>query len=375
MVHDFFVAAGGAEECAIEFANLLPDAQVYTSFFDVATFGDRLETRRIRTWPLSRIPGGRIGFRGLFPLYAAYFGHLRVDAELVVSSSIAFTKAVRTPDAADHIAYVYTPMRYAWDLDTYLATSTYPAIVRAAARLVRPAMQRWDVSTAQRPDVIVAISHAVRERIERSWRRDVHSVIYPPVPVDEIPLSTTDDGYFLVAARLIGYRRIDLAVLASTALGARLIVVGDGPERERLEAMAGPRVEFRGRVSRSELLGLMSGARAYLLPGVEDFGIAPVEAMAAGKPVVAMAAGGALETVVDGVTGVHCTEPTVEAFTDAMLRADRQSWDPPRIRAHAATFSSETFRRKWRELLRERGHGILLAPAYSGAGSNQAGIR
>lgn len=362
IVHDFFVAEGGAEQCAIEFAKLLPQARIYTSFFDAERFGDRIAPNRVHSWPLARLASAPSSFRALFPLYAAHFGRLRLDEDLVISSSIAFTKAVRTRAGAEHISYVYTPMRYAWDLDTYLAGSSYSATLRAGVRLLRPVMQAWDRRTARRPDVLVAISETVRARIERLWSRRVDEVIYPPVPVDDIPLGSRDDGYLMVAARLLAYRRVDLAVSACTRLGRRLIVVGDGPERARLEASAGPTVEFVGHVPRTRLLELYAGCHAYLLPGIEDFGIAPVEAMAAGKPVVAMAAGGALETVVPGITGVHCAAPTARAFASAIEELDGLRFDPAALRRHAAGFGTGVFLDRWRALLARRGFGSVVAP-------------
>lgn len=348
IVHDFFVNEGGAEQCAIEFANLMPDARIFTSHFDAARFGDRIDPTRVSTWPLRRWARGSASFRSLFPLYAAYFGWLKVDADLVISSSIAFAKAVRTRPDAHHISYVYTPMRYAWDLDTYLAGSSYSLGTRLAARSIRPVMQAWDRRTAQRPDSIIAISHAVKKRIEDLWHRTVDDVIYPPVRVDEIPLGTHDDGYFLVAARLLAYRRIDLAIEACTKLNRELVVVGDGPERARLEALAGPSVQFLGHVARQRLSDLFARCHAYLLPGVEDFGIAPIEAMAAGKPVVAYAEGGALETVIPGVTGLLFSVQSPAAVAEAITALDDERFLPTVLRAHAAQFSTDVFRARWR---------------------------
>lgn len=355
IVHDFFVADGGAEQCAIEFAHMFPEASVHTTFFDPNRFGARLSPERVRTWPLQRVPRARSHFRSLFPLYAAYFSAIKVEADLVLSSSIAFSKAVRTRKDAVHLSYVYTPMRYAWDLETYLSQSSYPAPAKAAARLLRPLMQRWDRWTARRPDGIVAISRTVAERIERSWRREVDAVIYPPVRVDDIPLGTRDDGFLLVAARLLAYRRIDVAVRACTALGRELIVVGEGPERRRLEALAGPSVTFRGHVDRQELLDLFTRCHAYLTPGIEDFGIAPVEAMAAGKPVIAYASGGVTETVADGVTGILVDRQEPDAFADAVRRVDDLGIDPAVLREHARRFDAPRFRSEWNAFLDRRG--------------------
>jgi glycosyltransferase involved in cell wall biosynthesis len=355
IVHDFFAAEGGGEAVAIEFARMFPDACVYTSFFNVARFGDRIDPRRVHTWPLQHIPGAEARFRSLLPLYPAWFSRLDLRAhDFVLSSSVAFSKAVRTGRGVVHVSYVYTPMRYAWDLDTYLAGSSLSLPSRLAARTLRPFLRSWDCSTARRPTHLVAISQTVRERIRRLWKRDAE-VIYPPVDVAGIPLSARDDGFLLVAARLLAYRRIDLAVAASTALGRELVVVGDGPERARLGTLAGPTVRFLGHVDRPTLVDLFARCHAYLVPGVEDFGIAPVEAMAAGKPVVAFRAGGAGETVVDGRTGIFFERQEPAALAAAIERLDGLAFSPEVIRARAQEFDTTVFRQAWRELLARLG--------------------
>jgi glycosyltransferase involved in cell wall biosynthesis len=364
IVHDFFVTPGGAERCAIEFARLLPQAQVYTSFFDADSFSDQLDPRRVRTWPIQRLVHPSPAFRSLLPLYALYFGTLRLSQQaLVLSSSVAFSKAVQTSPQATHVSYIHTPMRYAWDLDTYLRDSSYGWLARAAARGVRPFLQRWDRRTARRPDVLVANSEVVRRRIQRFWRREPDALIYPPVEVDEIPLGDSDDGFFLVAARLLAYRRIDLAVAACTKLNRPLVIVGDGPEARRLRAMAGPSVTFRGHVDRATLLDLFARCHAYLLPGAEDFGIAPLEAMAAGKPVLAFAKAGALETITEGESGIFFARQEVDDVVDAIEQLDRMSFEPQRLREMARRFDAGKFRTAWRELLTGLGFGDMLAEA------------
>jgi glycosyltransferase involved in cell wall biosynthesis len=349
------VAEGGAEQCAVEFADLLPGAQVVTSFFDARRFGDRIDPQRVRTWPLQRVLGPSPHFRKLLPLYPWWFGRQRLAAPLVLSSSIAFTHAVRRQGPGLHVSYVYTPMRYAWDLETYLTGSSLSLPARVAARTIRPLLRRWDVATSRRPDVLVAISETVRERIATSWGRESDAVIFPPVDTTRITPGETDDGFLLVAARLLAYRRVDLAVAAATASGRRLVVVGDGPERRRLETLAGPTVEFRGHLDRVTLVDLFRRCHAYLLPGVEDFGIAPVEAMAAGRPVVAFRGGGARETVVDGVTGTFFDTPDAAALADAIDRLDRLTLDRAAIRARAVEFDTAVFRRRWIELFERLG--------------------
>lgn len=357
LVHDFFIQDGGAEQCAIEFANMFPASSVHTTFFDADRFGARISPDRVQTWPLQRVDRLQSSFRSLFPLYALYFSALHIDADLVLSSSVAFAKAVRTRDDAVHLSYVYTPMRYAWDLETYLSQSSYSAPAKAAARLIRPTMRRWDRWTARRPDGVVAISATVARRIERTWRREVDAVIYPAVQVDEIPLGTHDDGFLLVAARLLSYRRVDIAVEACSSLGRQLIVVGEGPERERLERLAGPSVNFLGHVGRQELLDLFARCHAYLTPGVEDFGIAPVEAMAAGKPVVAFRSGGVTETVVDGLTGILVDRQEAGAFAEAIRQVGDLHVDPSVLRERARRFDAQRFRSDWRAYLDRHGFG------------------
>lgn len=354
IVHDFLVQDGGAERCAIELSRLLPDAPLYTSFFDAATFADRLPPDRVRAWPLQRLLGGR-HFRSLLPLYPAYFSLLDLRwADLVVSSSVAFAKAVRTRRDALHVAYVHTPMRYAWDLDAYLRASSYRMTTRLASRALRQPLLAWDRRTAAGPDVLVANSENVRRRIRERWGRDAE-LIYPPVDTTELQLSGRDDGFLLMAARLLAYRRADDAVMAANELRRELLIVGDGPERARLERLAGPTVRFTGHLPRSQVLELFERCHAYLLPGVEDFGIAAVEAMAAGKPVVALAAGGALETVVDGRTGVLYAEPGWRSLAEAVEKLDTLAFDPASLRQHAERFDRRHFGDAWRALLTRLG--------------------
>ena len=354
VVQDWFFAPGGSEEVAIALADLVPGADIVTTFMEPA-YRPRLTGHHIRTWPIQRLVGPTRRYRSLLPLYPVWFGSLDLRRyDLVVSSSSAFAKAVRTGRHATHVAYIHTPMRYAWDLDTYLSGSSQSLPARAGARILRPALQRWDRATAQRPDMLVANSEAVRARIRRLWGRESH-LVHPPVQTSAIAVSSRDDGYLLVAARLLAYRRLDLAVAAATRLGRELVVVGDGPERRRLQAQAGPTVRFLGKVERSTLLDLFGRCHAYVVPGIEDFGIAPVEAMAAGKPVVGYAAGGVAETVIDGVTGVLFGAPDVGSLCSAIERMDGMEFDAAAIRRRAEEFDTEVFRRKWRELFAECG--------------------
>lgn len=354
ILHDFLIQDGGAERCLVEFARMLPSATVETTFFNADRFADRIRPDRLRGWPLQRVFGPTSRFRMFLPLYPLWFGRRKIDAPLVLSSSVAFCKSARVAPVGLHISYVYTPMRYAWDLDRYLEGSSLGLAARLGARLIRPPLQRWDVRTASRPDVLVTISETIRERVQRTWGRS-STVIFPPVDTDEIQPTDADGGFLLVAARLLAYRRIDLAVQAATRLGRWLIVVGDGPERARLEQMAGPSVQFLGHVPRERIVELMRTCHAYLVPGVEDFGIAPVEAMAAGRPVVAFRKGGVTETVIDGRTGVFFDERTVDSLIAAIREVDDVAFDRDAIRARAVEFDTTVFRRRWVELFERLG--------------------
>jgi glycosyltransferase involved in cell wall biosynthesis len=357
VIQDWFFAPGGSEEVAIEIAGLLPGADVITSFME-PVYRPRLTGHHVRTWPLQRLVGPTRRYRSFLPLYPWWFGSQDLsDYDLVVSSSSAFARGVRTRPRSEgglHVSYVHSPMRYAWDLEGYTAGSSISAPVRIAARALRPWLQRWDRAAGQKADVLVANSSAVRERIRALWGRD-SEVIHPPVKVAGVAPSSRDDGYLLVAARMLAYRRLDLAVAAANRLGRDLVLVGHGPEEARLRSLAGPTVRFAGHVSRPELDDLLARARAYLVPGVEDFGMAPIEAMAAGKPVVALRAGGALDTVIDGVTGVFFERPTVDELVAAIERAEQTTWDPAAIHAHAESFDVSVFRSSFRALLEREG--------------------
>ncbi len=357
IVQDYFFAPGGAEQVALELTSLLPSADVITSFID-REYEARLAGRRVRAWPLQRLVGPTRRYRSLLPLYPLWFERQDLSGyDLVVSSSSTFARGVRTrPRSAGglHVAYVHTPMRFAWDLEGFVERSSISLFGRIGARLLRPWLRRWDRAAGQRADVVVANSTATRDRIRRVWAREAE-IIHPPVNAADIEVSARDDGFLLVAARMLAYRRLDLAVAAANRLGRDLVLVGGGPEEAALRSAAGPTVRFAGYLPRGELLDLFARCHAYLLPGEEDFGIAPVEAMAAGKPVVAFQAGGALDTVVEGTTGVLFKRASVDDLAAAIEQLETQAWDPAAIHAHAESFDASVFRQRMRVLLERAG--------------------
>jgi glycosyltransferase involved in cell wall biosynthesis len=292
---------------------------------------------------MQRLPVWRRHFKVYLPLYpfAVRSFDLR-GYDLVISSSSAWGKGARVPSGAVHVCYCYTPMRWAWSFDNYVGRSELGPVARLAARLVMGPLRRWDVRTAAGVHRFIAISTDVARRIREVYGRG-SDVVFPPVDVDRFEADRVPEEFFLVVSRLNSYKRIDLAVEACSALGVPLVVVGDGPDREKLERMAGPSVRFVGRLSDAAVAALFERCRAFILPGMEDFGLTPLEANAAGRPVVAFAAGGVLDTVRDGETGCLFHEQTAYALGRAVMAVSARSWDPAALRAHAESFAEPVF--------------------------------
>lgn len=351
LVHDWLVAWGGAE-CVLEsLAGLFPDAPIYTSVWDPSPpVEEAFGGREIRTSFVQRIPGSGSVYRYLFPLMPRAFGSLDLSGfDLVISSSYGFSKAVRTGPDTVHLCYCHTPPRYLWDLRDF-----YNPGLRG---VLRAPLIRWlqakDRAAARGVDRYVANSRNVRGRIDRVYGREA-TVVYPPVGLDRLrPSREPPEDFFVAGGRLVGYKRIDLAVEAANRTGMRLAVFGDGPERRALERLAGPTVRMLGRIGDDELADLLARCRGLLFPGEEDFGILPLEAQAAGRPVVARADGGATETVVDGVTGVLWDpDEGIDGFIEAMRELERREWDPAACRTNAERFAAGRFEEEMTEVCR-----------------------
>ena len=359
---DWLNSFGGAERVLLELREIFPEAPIYTTVHDPAGLPPSMHSWDIRTSFLQRIPFARRRHQPFLPLMPLAFEQFDLsEYDLVLTTSSACAKGVITPPGTLNICYCYTPSRYLWDL-YHQYTANHPArpLIAPMAHWLRI----WDRLSAERVDHFIAISHEVASRIERHYGRD-SEVIYPPVDVDRfVPSRRPAEDFYLVVSRLVGYKRIDLAVQAATRLGRRLVVVGEGAERKALERLAGPTVRFVGRRSDDEIADLYSRCRGFLFPGLEDFGIAPVEAQAAGRPVIAFGRGGATETVIDGVTGVHFLEQSVDSLTDAMLRFEKLSLDPTLCRQNAERFHRSEFRRRLaRSIEREMQRSRTTKPA------------
>jgi glycosyltransferase involved in cell wall biosynthesis len=294
---------------------------------------------------MDRLPGIHRHHQLYLALYPVAFAGLDLsEYEVVLSNKSGFCHGIRTGDAI-HICYCLTPTRYVWDYDRYAEREALSYPVKTALRPLIALLRRWDYRAAQRVDHFVAISHAVRRRIRDTYAREA-TVIYPPVDTARFRPAPAHDDYYLIVSRLVPYRRIDLAVQAFNLLGRPLVIAGDGRDREMLEAMAGPTVTFLGRVPDEDLPDLMARCRAYILPGEEDFGIAPLQAQAAGRPVIALGAGGALDTVIEGETGTFFRQSSPEALAAAVRAFDPEAVDPQACARNAARFDAHIFQQR-----------------------------
>ena len=315
------------------------------------SLGEPLASADVRVSWMQRLPAWRRHFKAYLPVYPFAVRSFDLTGyDLVISSSSAWAKGVRIPKGTVHVCYCYTPMRWAWSFDAYVSRSALSWLSRAAASLLMRPLRAWDVSSSRRVDQFIAISNEVAARIRNTYGRDCE-IVFPPVDVERFHPSETPEDFFLVVSRLNSYKRIDLAVRACSERGWPLVVVGDGPERRALAAIAGPTVRFLGRLTDAEVAGLFARCRALILPGAEDFGLTPLEANAAGRPVVAFAGGGALDTVRDGHTGVLFHEPTAQALGAALAVAADAIWDAELLRAHAEAFSEAAFATRFRAVI------------------------
>lgn len=352
LVHDWLNQMGGAENVLEELVQLFPNAPVYTSMYDRAVMPAAYRSWDIRTTFMQRLPGVTRHHQKYLPFYPLAFD--RVDLsnyDLVLSNKSGFCHGVRTASPghkALHICYCLTPTRFLWLFDQYRKREQINPVVGALLQPLLAQLRRWDYAAAQRVDHFIAISREVQRRIRNIYQRD-SVVIHPPVDTDYFrPARQPAVGdYYLVVGRLIPYKRIDLAVQAFARLPQeKLIVVGDGRDRAALAARATPNVTFTGRLPRKQVRELLQGCKAFLFPGLEDFGIAPVEALSAGRPVIAFAGGGAVDTVTPGVTGELFPEQTVASLLAVLTSFDAHAYRPADCRTQAEHFSTAAFRDK-----------------------------
>lgn len=342
IVHEWLYTWAGAERCLDEIAALLPDADVVIGTITPAARDNFPIARRARETWLGSVPGARRHHRWFLPAQALAFATLDTSGyDLVLSLSHSMGKLVQARKGARHVCYCFSPPRYLWDLrDTYSVHG--PAVQSFALRAGAFPMRMVDRAGARGVHRFISIARCVANRVQRAYGRD-SAVVYPPVHAKP-GVPRTREEFLLSLGRLVPYKRVDLAIRAADRLGMRLVVAGDGPDLARLRALAGRNVEFLGQVSEDEAGRLLHSCSAFVFCGEEDFGIAPVEANAHGAPVVAFARGGALETMVDGVTGVLFAEQSVEHVVRAIERCLQRDWDRETLSANAARFAPGRFR-------------------------------
>ncbi len=343
LVHDYFIQLGGAEKVAEALHDSFPMAPMYTTVALPHRLPARLRGADIRTSPMQRLPGLERRFRHYFMFYPLAIERFDLSSyDLIFSSSSGYAKGVRRGRNAVHVCYCHTPMRWVWRYDDYVARERFGAFKRSLLPLMMSGLRRWDLRAAQQPDYYVANSRVVAERIKKVYGRE-SVIIPPPIEVNRFQLSSELDDYYLVLSRLVPYKRIDLAIEACKRMNRRLLILGDGPDRQRLEKLAGPNIEFLGRQPDRIVNFYLSRCRALLFPGEEDFGMTPLETNAAGRPVIAFRAGGALETVVEGLSGVFFKEPEIDSLCEAIEDLEYRDWNQLRLRAHAEKFDHEVF--------------------------------
>ena len=359
--HEWLTVPGGSEQVVLAMLDVFPQAELFTTVYDPAPWPETITSRPVHASFLDRVPGAARHYPKLLPLMDAAFRRFDLSGfDLVLSSNHACAKNVRVPAGVPHVCYCHTPMRYAWD-PAFLDGEDLGRAGRLGARALLPWLRRRDLAASRGPSRFLANSSFVAERIRRFYGREADG-LHPPVEVDPLlDLERRDGGYSLFLSRLVPYKRADLAVAACARLGRPLKVAGDGRAGDAVRRQAGPDTEFLGRVTDGELPGLLAGARALLFPGEEDFGIVPVEAQAAGVPVIAYGRGGVRDTVRDGETGVLFAEQTVESVCDAIERFERREWPAGPMRENALRFRPDAFRRG-------------LAQAVAGAGGGAAGV-
>ena len=354
LVHDWLTGMRGGEKCLEVLCELFPRADLFTLLHVPGSVSPVIEARRITTSFVQRLPAAARRYRRYLPLFPLAAERFDLGAyDLVVSTSHCVAKGVRPAPRALHVCYCFTPMRYVWDqFPAYFGPGRAGPATRAAAHLVRGPLQRWDVRSAGRVHRFIADSAHVRDRIRRYYGRDAE-VVFPPVECEHFaPAARGPDDYFLVVSALSGYKRVDVAIEAAGRAGVRLVVVGQGPDLERLQRLArGAPIEFLPWQPVAGLARLYAHCRALLFPGEEDFGIVPLEAMAAGRPVIALGAGGALETVVPGKTGVLVPTTRVDEWARVLQTFRDDAFVPADLHAHALRFDRPHYAATMRRLL------------------------
>ncbi len=359
IVHDWLTGMRGGEKVLESLCELFPEATLFTLIHSKGTVSETIERMNIKTSFLQNMPFVSKYYRYYLPLMPKAVESFDLsEFELVISSSHCVAKGVKTKGC--HICYCHTPMRYIWEMyDQYFKRGGVSLLTKYSMGFMRPYLKRWDVGTTDRVDYFIANSDNVKGRILEHYKREA-SIIYPPVdtnlfrPVDE------DENYYLIVSAFAPYKRVDLAIETFNELGLPLKIIGSGQEEKKLKRIAKSNIEFLGWKSDAQLKNYYARCKAFIFPTDEDFGITPVEAQSTGRPVIAYKKGGALETVIEGITGIFFDEQTVDSLSEAIDRFDKMSFDKNSIRKHAEKFNRDNFKEKIRIFIEEKTkHSIL----------------
>ncbi len=360
LIHDWLVSYGGAERCLEVFLELFPQADVFTCVHDSSKLPERLKNIRIKTSFIQKLPFSTSGYMYYLPLMPMAVEAFDMSGyDLVISISHAVAKGVKKAPGSLHICYCLTPMRYAWDMQyDYSGYAGFGPLKQAVFDLMMKRFRNWDSVSSKRVDEFISISQFIRQRVENCYGRP-SEVIYPPVETSIFVPSGRPSDFFLVVSRLVPQKRVDIIVEAFNALELPLKIIGEGREENRLKKLANSNIEFLGCLDDSDVAGYLAGCRALVFASLEDFGITPLEAQAAGRPVIAFGRGGALETVVDGKTGIFFGEQTAESVAGAVKRFNSMGITSSVCRANAEKYSREVFKKRMASYIdakiRERG--------------------
>ena len=367
LIHDWYTVYGGAERCVESFTNIWDDFDHFSLIDDLSDPHRELilKGKKTKNSFVQKLPFWKKKYRTYLPLFPFAIEQFDLsDYELILSSSSSVAKGVLTTPSQLHIAYVYSPVRYAWDLyHQYLKESKLDSGVKGLiAKYFLFKLRAWDFSTANRPDHYIAISHFVAKRIKKVYNKEA-LVIYPPVDTDSFTLTTETSDYYITCSRMVPYKKIDLIVEAFSKTNKRLIVIGDGPDFRKIKKLASSNVELKGYVEKEEMLDIIKRAKAFIFAAEEDFGIAPIEAQACGVPVIAYGKGGALETIIGvssdenfddkSVTGIFFKEQTSSSLLEAVnyFEKNKASFDRKIIRKNAERFSKDRFEKEFKETI------------------------